>query len=359
MSAARRQPYLDLLRILACFWVIVNHTNSYVFKAATPMSATWTLSILWYYLSKTAVPLFVMVSGACLLPRQDSYRRAMQRVLRMLLALLLFSYGYYLFDVWETWWTWERALDIVGFLRAVWRGRVTDSFWYLYFYLGLLVMLPMFQRLAKGMDKRDLRYLLCVTFGLGALWPLLTHYVPTLALPEYMDLTLPGALVGLFFAGHYLCAYVVPKPWHGWACVAMIAFTLLWATGLTALEAAHALPGEKYWFMDDRAAPALPVILCAMAVMLLAKTCFALREEARRELVPKRAETLASLGSCAFAIYLLQDLLIAETRYRVFVPLCMAMNPFLAGLIWSIGVFAVLLPVAWGMGRIPGLKLVV
>lgn len=43
----------DILRILACFLVIVNHTNSEVFLGMNP-SLTWALSLAYFYFSKIA-----------------------------------------------------------------------------------------------------------------------------------------------------------------------------------------------------------------------------------------------------------------------------------------------------------------
>ena len=358
-SPGARYLYMDFLRVVACFGVIVNHTNSHVFQAEAPGSLTWTLSILWYYLSKTAVPLFVMVSGACLLPRQDSYRRVGQRISRMLLALVLFSYFYHLFDLWKTYWTWERALNLGGFLGSIWQERVTDSFWYLYFYLGLLVMLPLLQRLARAMKQKDYHYLLAISLGCNALWPLLTHYVPGLAFPPYFDLPLFSIYIGLFFLGHYLHTYGFPVKRQGLACGATMALALGFSAFLTLLEAQSSPPGTKYWFMDDRMTPALPVILCAAAVMLLARRAFAPSEQSKSALPPWAVRALTALGSYAFSIYLLQDWLIAETRYRLFVPLCAVVNPFMAALLWELFVFAALLPAAWLLKRMPGLRKIV
>ena len=75
----KRESWLDALRITSAFLVIVNHTNSDVFQASSPEYATWWLSVAWYYLCKIAVPVFVMVSGAVLLPRQDSLRKCLGR----------------------------------------------------------------------------------------------------------------------------------------------------------------------------------------------------------------------------------------------------------------------------------------
>ena len=39
-GASRREGWLDALRVMAAFGVIVNHTNSKVFQALTPVSYT-------------------------------------------------------------------------------------------------------------------------------------------------------------------------------------------------------------------------------------------------------------------------------------------------------------------------------
>jgi len=346
-SQPKRYVYLDFIRILAAFLVIVNHTNSLVFEKLSPSDPTWWFSIVWYYLSKIAVPLFIIVSGACLLPRQDTYKRAFGRFLRVLIVLVLFSYAYYLVNLWETYWTWKKALDIPGFLISIWGKRITDSFWYLYFYLGLMVMLPILQRLASAMKKRDFIYFLIISFGVFGLWPLLTHYLPAFAFPKYFDVPVFAVSIGLFFAGYYVHAFV------GYAskalCLLGIAVMVAASVWLTYLEVGHVAAGEKYWFMDERTAPSIFVILSSIATMLLFREAFS-RNEARSEIAVRR---WAMVGGCSFGIYLLQDLVIAETRYRFFAPMSGAVNPFLAAVIWEIGVFFIAFLIAWMFKHIP------
>lgn len=69
-----RKVYLDFLRILACFLVIVNHTNSDIFLNSS-IGITWFVSITYFFICKIAVPLFVMISGAVLLGKKDSYKK--------------------------------------------------------------------------------------------------------------------------------------------------------------------------------------------------------------------------------------------------------------------------------------------
>jgi surface polysaccharide O-acyltransferase-like enzyme len=296
-----------------------------------------------------AVPLFVMVSGACLLPRRDTYRQAFWRFVRVLLVLILFSYGYYLVSIWQDSWAWSRALDAGAFLKIIWSGRITDAFWYLYFYLGMMVMLPVLQRLAAALGKRDLQYFMAVSFGVYAAWPLLTHYVPEAVLPHFFDLPLFSVFLGLFFAGHYVQAHAVRI--SRLVCLLAILAALGASVWLTYLEYGHVASGVKYWFMDERTAPSVFVVAGALAAMLWAKASFA-----RRPAGEAGIRRWAAVGGTAFGIYLLQDLLIAESRYRFFVPMSKAIDPLLAALIWEIGVFAVAFAIAWLLKRVPLLK---
>ena len=61
-----RYEFIDILRIVACFLVIVNHTITTVFYGAEP-SRGWFISVIWFYISKLSVPVFVMITGYILI----------------------------------------------------------------------------------------------------------------------------------------------------------------------------------------------------------------------------------------------------------------------------------------------------
>ena len=120
---------------------------------------------------------------------------------------------------------------------------------------------------------------------------------------------------------------------------------------LTYLETGRVTAGAKYWFMDERTAPSIFTILCAIGIMLFAKRAF----EHNGQRSEPSVRHWAVAGGCAFGIYLLQDLLIAESRYRFFVPVQGAINPLLAALLWEIAVFAVAFAITWLLKHVPGL----
>lgn len=348
----QRETWLDVLRILAAFLVIVNHTNSKLFQSSDPSALQWWVSVLCYYLSKTAVPLFVMISGACLLDRQESWKRALQRAGRALAALLVFSYLYFLHDCWVSYGLWPRALRLDLLLSQVWNQQITEGFWYLSFYIGLMLMLPLLQRMAQGMQKRDYLWLMGLCLLVDGLFPLIAHYVPEAALPDSLQTPLFTGYIGLFFAGHFIRSQlaVTPRMRKGAALGLMICLGLsLW---LTYLEYFRVEAGEPYWFMDDKLHPSLFTCISALCLMLLFK-------QAGQQFSPKAKGLLCELSCCAFGVYLWQDWVILQTVRRLYLPLSQTIAPICAMLVWIGTVSLLSLAAAWITRRIPGLRRIV
>jgi len=344
----KRVVWMDVMRLAAAFLVIVNHTNSPIFQNTTPANGSWWASLLWYYISKTAVPIFVMISGACLLPRQDSYRKNGARIVRMLLTLVLFSYLFFLYDAWVTVGLWPRMTDLGAFVSRMWTATCGDAYWYLFFYIGLLLMLPLLQRMAAGMTRGDTRYLMGLCFGVDAVWPLLVHYLPALEPTAYFFVPLFSAWIGLFFAGMYLekSGPVTKRQMLGAAAVLVLSLGL--SIALTRVE--YGCGAQKYWFMDDRMRPSAPAIAAAISLVILARGLFA------RPLSERAQRRLTAVSGCSFGIYLFEEVVIYLTRGPIYVPLCNYVPAIFAVLVWESAVFAISLGLTVISKRIPGLK---
>ncbi len=97
--------YLDieLMRILAAFFVIYNHTGTTAFRLFT-LYDVHTLSywgcLFGAVFCKFSVPLFFMISGALLLDRKEEPVKIwMRRVIHIFCILLIWSFFYYLNEV--------------------------------------------------------------------------------------------------------------------------------------------------------------------------------------------------------------------------------------------------------------------
>lgn len=165
-----RKIYLDLLRIIAAFYVIFNHAGEkgYLLFASYPVHSVqfWVCQMI-SIMSKVAVPIFFMISGALLLPRhlsiKDLYRK---RIPRMCLVLFLFSFLYYI--RWML--RFNGTFSIKEFVMTLYESGWNGPFWFLYAYLAFLISVPFLSVLAKNLDGKLCLYLIIIaTFFQGIL----------------------------------------------------------------------------------------------------------------------------------------------------------------------------------------------
>lgn len=160
----QRKTHLDILRIFAIFLVIHNHTPEALNCNGLGPLSTCCVS-LGAILTLMAVPLFFMISGALLLPKDEPlpilFRK---RVLRFILIIGIFwtvQYAFVFFWRDEPW-------DFARFVELVacngWVGIPTYVAWYLYAYLGLLLILPYTRTLARNISNTGFLYLFVLQF---------------------------------------------------------------------------------------------------------------------------------------------------------------------------------------------------
>lgn len=92
----RNLIYLDVLRIIAIYCVLFNHTNGFLLYATHyPLPSSY-LYLIISILSKVAVPIFFMISGALLLGKDESYQELLRkRILKYTIVLIIISFFYY------------------------------------------------------------------------------------------------------------------------------------------------------------------------------------------------------------------------------------------------------------------------
>jgi Uncharacterized protein conserved in bacteria len=153
----RPKTYLDVLKVLAIFLVLWNHTSHgfglYADVLDMPQHLLYLCASIF---DKIAVPLFFMASGALLLGREESWgqllRHRVRRFALILLTVSVISYVYYYRGF--------SSYSFVDFLGRLYSGRILTPLWYLYSYLAMLLMLPFLRKLARCMKETDYLWLL-------------------------------------------------------------------------------------------------------------------------------------------------------------------------------------------------------
>lgn len=170
-----KKIYYEWIRCIACFLVIFNHLKGYTLF----MNSSGIKQVVYMILSvltKINVPLFFMVSGALLLERQEDILTVLKkRIARICLVILLFELGIYVeCHLYALVQGREHEFTLKRFVYGVFaRGlEETGAYWYLYAYLGFLLLLPMMQKMAKRMDRQDFYTLLVLHFLIYTLLPM-------------------------------------------------------------------------------------------------------------------------------------------------------------------------------------------
>lgn len=335
-----RYAFIDVLRVLACFLVIVNHTIPMVFLEISP-SATWFVSMFYFYVSKVSVPVFVMIAGYTMLDKQDNYKKSMQRVIRMVAALLVFSFPYY--------WLQCRAGDritygILDYMSSVLQNPLTIAFWYLYMYIGLMLMLPFIQKFVINLTKRDCQIFIGFTLFVAGTMPMIEHLWPSMTYSKLVDFAFFDSYIAMLLIGYYIKKYVVPTKKLTIAASICYVGCIIFSVYMTYHEY-HRNGGVDYLFYDDRV---------FLANVLEAACFFYLIQQIT--LKEKYAKFLKAIAGCTFGIYLISDMVYGLGQPIYYILWNMGVHAVLAMVLFQIIVFMISLVITVIMKQIPLLK---
>lgn len=163
-SNENRKIYIDILKIIAIFLVLFNHTGNAGF---TLFLISKQSNFYWIYMFnsvfvKIAVPIFFMCSGALLLRKEETIKKIVfHRFIKYLIVLIVSSIIVYIYICYRLKLT---DFSIINFLKTLYTKQVSGGYWYLYTYLGFILMLPFIRKLAKGMSNKEYKYMVILFF---------------------------------------------------------------------------------------------------------------------------------------------------------------------------------------------------
>ena len=167
----KRDLNLDLIRAAACLLVVLLHTLFRVGFTAESLNspAGWFQSSYWL-LTKTCVPLFLLLSGWLNRDRQakaDYYINYLHLYIPYLLvsAFSLTHYALFL----------KIPVDLHYALGAILNFYACNNTWYLMMYTGLYLMIPFLNILYRGLETRGQKRLLLLSFFALSVLPSLVN----------------------------------------------------------------------------------------------------------------------------------------------------------------------------------------
>lgn len=199
MQSTSRLLWADVIRVLAIFLVIVVH-SSIVPSSPFPLTNTF-FFLLSFSIAKVCVPLFIMLSGALLLDKKESYpiffkKRVMKVVIPWIAWTILYMIWNYLFH--------EVRPSNISAWKYFFEVTLLSTLWFLPLITAIYLMTPIIRIGNSLLQKKDKIYIILTWFIWVSVLPFL-HASPAFPLSSQGGLfSVACAYIGYFFLGNFL-----------------------------------------------------------------------------------------------------------------------------------------------------------
>ncbi len=294
--------WADVLRVMAIAAVVIVHVAADIITEwrSVPRGAWWAAN-LYDSLARGAVPIFVMLSGALLLPQAESFRDFFKKRLRRILVPFIAWTAFYL--LWQKFF-YEPSLGFQEAVRRAACGEVHFHLWFLYLITGLYLLVPFLRVFTAHATRRGLFYFLGLCFFVASLVPFW----------ENLD--------ALFF--HTGLRFRIPlEAAQGFTGYFLLGFVLLRGSKPSFLPVADLVRlgtflvcffGSGWVVFHAGRFPALFYDNLAPNVVLYAASCFMIIKETVTRLEPKWnagvKRAFGGLSAASFGIYLVHPVFI-------------------------------------------------
>ena len=350
------RKYLDieLMRILAAFFVIFNHTGTtafFLFPFYDVHTVSYWGCLFLSVFCKFAVPLFFMISGALLLDKEEEPIGTWgRRVIHIFLILLIWSFFYYMNEVAAG----KETFVIKHFLSRFYAKSWNFSYWFLYAYLAFLVSLPLLRRFAHTLTNRDYRYLFFLYAVFIMVIPSVQYFLfqGKHVLNGNVSIGWLAANIVIFPLAGYVLRYRMKSYWNGkrilrlWILNVVTILISAYLTYYKAQITGVCNEGSSQAFHNTF------VLINAACIFL---TCQYWQETSC--FLQKMAKPVKSIGGCTLGIYLMHIFIMRRPEVRVlswklFHEMISA-PPILYGFLYCVLVFFIGYIATWILKKIP------
>jgi len=283
--------WIDLIRVVAVFQVILVHLSYVIFFKDELLSPTWVAANFYDSFSRMGVPLFFMVSGYLLLgksePITDFFRK---RFMKVGIPTLFWSVAYLLWSVEAyrngTMSPWRIMLSM---LKAIYTGNVEIHLWFLYILIGIYLATPILRIFVSAASRQDLTYFIVLWF---IATPLLEVAQRLMGFPTALVIPVVAGYVGYFVMGYWLADVDLNsrgKLLSALGIIVSVAVTFV-GTNFLSVEAG---PIDAYFY--SYFSP--PTVLASICGFLL------LKEWGRN--LGRAGKPLRVISACSFGIFLI------------------------------------------------------
>lgn len=195
--------WLDLLRLLAIIGVLFIHVSGPALYSSSPNSYSWWTAALYDSISRPAVPLFIMVSGALLLNTQKVETLTVffkKRILKLVIPLLAWSFIYTFCIAFHS----HQPFNLAAAIKLTIAGPVMYHLGFMYIIVGLYLITPIIQSYASNATLTNKLYFLGLWFFVNSMQMVFENFFHMHIGVQFSMVT---GFVGYYLAGNIIYNY--------------------------------------------------------------------------------------------------------------------------------------------------------
>ena len=195
-----RVHFADILRTIAIIFVILIHTTcEYLNQSVLGTDVLgYNMALILDSIICIAVALFFMISG-CFLIREDSElnKQHVKRVGKRIFQLLFWTVCYLLFCRYVLNWD----INLSYSLKAIFFSNQVTHLWFMYPLIALYLLCPIVSKLYYSLTKKQINYLLIVTFLIPLIVKTFMQFYSFVSIPLF---AVGFSEFGYFILGKYI-----------------------------------------------------------------------------------------------------------------------------------------------------------
>lgn len=169
-KAINRTISIDILRIVACFFVVIRHVTDSFTNQINYID--YRIVPIIHSITYTALPIFFIITGWFLLEyKEETYKTFFNKRLKKILIPFLFWSAIYAITL--------KILNPnshLNFIKALLNNNIYVHFWYVYYIIGVYLAVPILRKLMNNLSNKDLVYIMCIWFIFSIINPIFKNF---------------------------------------------------------------------------------------------------------------------------------------------------------------------------------------
>ena len=329
--------YLDILRIFACFMVIVNHTNGFILENKTFANSTF--YCIMFSLCKVAVDLFLMITGALSLNKNYSYKKILKCIFRVGVPVFAFSCLFYIRDVGM------HDINVFEFLKSILSNPYIIPYWYIYARIGVYLVLPFVQKMVKNFTNTDYIIFILIFLITPTLIVFLKNFLG-FNINYNLQLAFFPVIISIIVCGYYISKIKLSKKF---LISSVIVFIVSYIIMFLSMYLPYLNRGEISYALDSW--NTFPVVLMSISLFYIVRHLFENKNYSK-----KITNIITKIASTTFGIYLIHTTLNYKLYELSIINNMFNFNGILAITILDFLVFIVCMIIIYALKKIPFIK---